>query len=318
MVDYAYLLQYVSAFVSVSLTSVGVGLGQGKIALSIVDSMNVAPKAQNDIVRIGFMGMALAETAAVIGVSMAVLIIFTDIEPTIYSSIANLGIAFAIGVCGGVVGYVSYKPAQAAIRSLTRQPFFGPKIMNLMLITMSLLQTPIIFGFIISFFIHSQAANAQSLIEAVKLLSGGICIGIGTIGPSIGLADYAQAACQGIGINRHSYANILSFTFLSEAIIETPIIFALLTALVLVTIPVAKSASILKVIIFLSAAIATGITTIAAGIASGKTAAAACLQIAKTPSEYNNISKASMIAQGLLDTCPIYGLIISLMLLFVT
>ena len=109
MVDYGYLLHYLSAFISVALTSVGVGLGQGKIALKIVEAMEVAPRTQNEIARIGFMGMALAETAAVIGVSMAILLLLGGGTPTLYSSIAKLGIAFAIGVCGGVVGYVSSK-----------------------------------------------------------------------------------------------------------------------------------------------------------------------------------------------------------------
>ncbi len=317
MVDYGYLLHYLSAFISVALTSVGVGLGQGKIALKIVEAMEVAPRTQNEIARIGFMGMALAETAAVIGVSMAILLLLGGGTPTLYSSIAKLGIAFAIGVCGWVVVYVSYKPAAAAITALTRQPFFGHKILNLMLITLSLLQTPIIFGFIISYFIFAQSSNATTLVEAMRFLSSGFCIGIGTIGPSIGLATFAEAACSSIGINRTVYNKVLSFTFLSEAIIETPIIFALLTSMVLVTIPIQAGDQMIQSVALFSAALSTGVSTIATGISSGKTAATACMQIAFKPKHYNTLSKTSMIAQGLLDTFPIYGLIVSLMLIFI-
>ena len=215
------------------------------------------------------------------------------------------------------VVYVSYKPAAAAITALTRQPFFGPKILNLMLITLSLLQTPIIFGFIISYFIFSQSSNATTLVEAMRFLSSGFCIGIGTIGPSIGLATFAEAACSSIGINRTVYKKVLSFTFLSEAIIETPIIFALLTSMVLVTIPIQAGDQMIQSVALFSAALSTGVSTIATGISSGKTAATACMQIAFKPKHYNTLSKTSMIAQGLLDTFPIYGLIVSLMLIFI-
>ena len=262
--------------------------------------------------------MALAETAAVIGMAIAVVMIFGTTKPTFYASIAKLGITAAIGACGGVVGYVSYKPAQAAILAITRQPFSTPRILNLMIITISLLQTPIIFGFIISFFVFAQSGNITNITDALRLLGGGLCIGIGTIGPSIGLARFAQAACKSVGINRHAYAQILSFTFLSEAIIETSIIFALLTSMVLIGLPASPDGGLLRGIILLSAALCTGVSTIAPGISSGKVAAVACEQIAYHQSQYNRISHTSMIAQGLLDTCAIYGLLVSLMLIFAT
>ncbi|MEX2437780.1 MAG: ATP synthase F0 subunit C [Candidatus Babeliales bacterium] len=317
MIDYVSILHYFSAVLAVACTSIGVGLGQGKIALSIINSMDIAPNTRNEASRIGFMGMAIAETAAVLGVSIAIILLLKTAPSTLYGSIAKVGIAFAIGLSGGVVGYVSYLPASAAIISLARQPFFGPKILNLMLITISLIQTPVIFGFIISYFIYSQSAGTTNLVDAVRFLSSGFCIGVGTIGPTIGLAIFAQAALQAVGYNRTMYNRILSFTFLSEAIIETPIIFALLTSMILITIPIQAGDPFIQVIKLFSSALSMGVSTIAAGINSGKISAQAVTQIARYPKEYSAISRASMIAQGLLDTLAIYGLIISFMLIFV-
>ena len=87
--------------------------------------------------------------------------------------------------------------------------------------------------------------------------------------------------------------------------------------MVLVTIPIQSGDPFIQSVVLFSAAMATAVSTLGCGIASGNTAATACIQIAYNPKQYNALSRSSMIAQGLLDTFPIYGLIVSLMLIFV-
>ena len=72
-------------------------------------------------------------------------------------ALLNLGIAFAISLSGFVLGLVSALPAQQAVLAIARQPFFSQKIFRFMLITQSIIQTPIVFGFIIAMFIKDQA-----------------------------------------------------------------------------------------------------------------------------------------------------------------
>ena len=115
-----------------------------------------------------------------------------------------------------------------------------------------------------------------------------------------------------IGVNRKSYGKIFSFTLISEAIIETPIIFALVTALILIT---TQASTLLQGIAMIAAAICIGLGTIGPGIGSGKAASEACKQIAKNPKVYSTLAKVSMFAQGMIDTAAIYALIISLSLI---
>ena len=68
---------------------------------------------------------------------------------------------------------------------------------------------------------------------------------------------------------------------------------------------------------FLSAAFAVGFSTFGTGINSGKIAAQACKNIAHKPSTFQTISRVSLLAQGLLDTLAIYGLIIAIFLIFI-
>lgn len=307
------IFHYVTIALTVSVTSIGVGIGEGLACQAALEAINIQPSAKSEIARTAILGMALIETATIMGMTIATILLMdtNKAASTMYSGIAELGIAFAICISGFVLGLVSALPTQQACLAIARQPFFSQKIFRFMLITQSIIQTPIIFGFIIAMFIRDQAMIVTSLEDSLRLVASGICIGIGSVGPAIGLGLFAQTACRSIGINRNAFNKILSFTFISEAIIETPIIFALIISLMLINTKVADG-DMLHAIGMLSAAICIGFGTIGAGISSGRTAAAACHQIALAPNQHSILSRTSMFAQGLIDTCAIYALIIAL------
>lgn len=316
MIDPAAFMHFAAIAFAVGINSISVGLAEGLISKSAIDAANIQPRAQATITRTAILGMALTETAAVFAV--VIVILLTIISANTFSAgIAQLGIALAICLAGGVIGFVSHLPAKAACLAIARQPFFDNRITNVMLITLMLVQTPLIFSFIISFFIFAQINPTIDIANAVRLLSSGLCIGLGSMGPAIGLAVFAQSAVKALGINRHAYQKILSFTFLSEAIIETPIIFALLVSLLLISPATTASGSPSRVIALFAAALCTGLSTLGPGISSGRTAGAACNEIAYQPNLYGALSRTSMIAQGFLDTFAIYGLLIAIMLIFV-
>lgn len=310
------LFHYVTIALVVAINSFGVGLGEGITSKAALKAINTQPQARNDITRIAILGMALIETAAIMGVTVAIILLINThaLTQTSYASIASLGVIGAVCFSGFSIGIVSAFPAREACLAVARQPFLAQQIFRFILITQSIIQTPIIFGFIIAILIKGQAPAANSLTDSIRLIASGLAIGIGSIGPSIGLASFAKAACQGLGINRESFNKLLSFTFISDAIIETPIIFALIISLILLTTTIIDN-DVEKSIAMLSAACCMGFGTIGAGISSGQTAATACKQIALNPDHHAILSKISMFSQGLIDTCPIYALLIALMLI---
>jgi F-type H+-transporting ATPase subunit c len=314
----AELLHYFTVALIVSVNSIAVGLGEGLANSAALEAMNRQPKARGAISNTALLGMALIETAALIALATSIIVLFGSVGPrTIYSSVAQLGIALAICCSGAVVGFTSSLPTRTAVVAIARQPFASKVILRFMLITQSIIQTPVIFGFITAIFIKAQASTAATFSDSLRLLASGLSIGMGCIGPVIGLALFGKTACEGVGINRHSSKQIFSFTFVSEAIIETPIIFSLIISLLLlftgqtVTNPAYGVAS-------LAAALCIGIGTIGPGISSGRTAAAACKQIAVNPDRYPILSKISLFGQGMIDTSAIYALLISLALLLFT
>lgn len=313
----AALLHHSVIALTVAINAISVGLGEGIAGRAALQALNIQPGARTEITKIAILGMALIETAAIMGVSIAIILLVNPgKQPDLYFSLAELGIAFAICLPGFFVGLVSALPTQAACLAAARQPFFAEKILRFMLIGQSLIQTPIVFGFIVAMFIKGQAAQSGTLAESLRLIASGICVGFGSIGPAIGMASFARTACEGIGINRNAYNQLLTFTFISEAIIETPIIFSLVVAMLLLSSNTTTSAyPLLSGVAMISAALGIGIGTLGPGIGSGKIAAAACKQIAINPEQYGSLSRLSMFGQGLIDTCAIYALLIAIMLI---
>lgn len=314
--EFSDLFHYCTIALSICATSLGVGIGEGIACQAAIEAINLQPASKNEISRISIVGMALIETAAIMGITIStILLLETQATSSPFSSIAEIGIACAICISGLVLGLVSALPAQQAVLAIARQPFLSQKIFRFMIITQSIIQTPIIFGFIIAILIKSQASAATSLTDSLRLVASGLAIGLGSVGPAIGLARFAATACKGIGINPAAYAQLFSFTFISQAIIETPVIFSLIISILLIT-SVVHHDSALQGTAMIASALCIGLGTLGAGIASGNTAAAACHQIALNPEKYAPLSRISLFAQGLIDTNAIYALLIALLLLF--
>ena len=299
-----------------TLSAIGSGIGQGLIGKKALAAIHTQPEATSAISKVCIIGIALTETTGILGlvISLVLLINPTVIDP-IYNVLCLSGIALAVGISGFTVGIVSSLPAQAACESIARQPFMHTKILNIMLITQTLIMTPNIFGFLIGLLIKNKIATATTLPIALQLFASGLSIGVGSVGPSIGLSLFAYAACNAVGINKKSFNKILTFTFIGEAIIETPLIFSFIIALSILTTNM-DNASILKAISLLAAAICIALSTIAPGISSGKTGATTCNQIALHVHQYPALSKTTLLALAMIDTCAIYGLLTSMMLIF--
>lgn len=312
-------LHYGAITVSIAISSISVGLGEGLISWSALHAIDRQPQAKDDVMRVAIIGMTLVETVAILGLLISILLLlYTNVElENPYAYYAEAGIIAAMSITGLVIGLASTFPAQAACHAVARQPFFAPRISAFMLLAQVLIQTPMISAFLVSLFIHGQASATISFNDSLRLIASGLCVGIGSIGPAIGLSSFAKAAIQSLGKNTKAYDKLLSFTFISEALIETPIIFCLIIASILLfVVPRPMSDTGIDGIVFLCAAFCTGFGTLGAGISSGKTAATACTYISQDPESYNILSRTSILAQTLIETMVLYTVILSLLMLF--
>jgi F0F1-type ATP synthase membrane subunit c/vacuolar-type H+-ATPase subunit K len=310
-------LHYGAITAAVAMSSISVGLGEGIISWSALSAIDRQPTAQDDIMRVAIIGMTLVETVAIMGLLISLfLLLYTRPDTlTIFGYYSEIGIIAAMGITGLAIGLASTLPAQAACHAVARQPFFAHRISGFMLMTQVLIQSPTISAFLVSLFIQGQLGDAASISDSLRLIASGLCVGLGSIGPAIGLSIFAQTAVQGLGKNTKAYDKLLSFTFISEALIETPIIFCLIIAITLLFVVPRHSLETIDGIIFLSAGLCTGLGTLGAGISSGNTAAAACEQIGNNPSMYPVLSRTSILAQSLIETMVLYTVLLSLLML---
>lgn len=293
------------------LPALALSLAQGRTARAALAALDEQPGSQAALRKNLMLGTALNETALILSGLVTAMLMMRALPATLDHALATLGIFCAVGIPCAAIALLGTKPHQAALLATARQPFFAKEILRLMFITISIMQTSGILGLLISFLIQFQLDTISSQTHALALLAGGLTFGLGTIGPLIGLAHFAQAACTTIGFNRAIYPKLVTFTLVSQALIETPVLFSLAVAIIiLTTAPLSSSVTIL------TSAVAMGVSTLGPGIASGRIAHAACYAMGKQPDHAQFISRTSMLAQTLLDACPIYGLIVAFALLF--
>lgn len=300
----------------VALPAIGVALGQGLVGRTMSTALDLQPGARSILnSRIFIIGSALTETAAILATVVSLMVLFKTRPNSLAESFTFLGVFFAMSFPATIIGFTASLPVRQALIAAARQPLFAPKIANLFLLIVSLALTPIVFGFLISMIIIARLTPSIDMLGGICFLGSGLVLGIAAIGPAIGTALLGSQACKSAGTNREAYGSIFSYTFISAAIIETPILFALVIAILLIfmTLP----ATTLSYYTCLLAVAMTGIPTIAVGISTGRTAKATVNQIALHPPLYPGLLRMSLICQALTDANAIYGLIISVIMLFV-
>ena len=309
---------YSACALTVILPSLGVSFGQALTSAAALEALNLQPHARSEISRTLLIALVLIETAAIIsfiiGFQLMLFVPHTTFENAAYIHYGELGIAFALGIGGAIAGILSCLPARQACLAIARQPFLTNKIQLLMGITQSLMQTPIIFGLIVSLFILKQVETATQLADSFRFIGAGFCVGVGSIGPVIGLARLSEEACRSVGVNRSAFSKVLSFTVVSAALIESAIIFCLVIALFLLNINSTHKADY-QGLIYLAAGAVMAIGTLGVGISSGRLTAQACKVFSRNPELYSEVSKTSFFSQVLIETSAVYALVISVFLL---
>ena len=70
--------------------------------------------------------------------------------------------------------------------------------------------------------------------ETIRLLAAGLCMGLGAIGPGIGIGVLGMGAMQALGRNPEARGPIMTNMILAIAFAEAVAIYALVVAVVLV------------------------------------------------------------------------------------
>jgi len=309
MIDAAILIHTCIVGSIVMIPAVSVAWGQRKASQLLIAMIDQQPAASPSLFRAFLFGAALNEAAAIIGSLMGIILVIGGSVSTWHHIIAEIGIGCAIILPAGWAGWLGAWPQCASISSIARQPLHAQKIMQLMFFMLTLLHMSVLLGLVIAFLIQARIAFVATWLEAIQLLSCGLVFGIGSLGPLYGMSCFTTSVCENVGRNPQAYTPLFSFSFISPALIETPVLFSLGIALFTLTV------TPISIIAPLAAALAMGLATIGPGIASGRIAAAACNGIGGDPERASYFTGVSLFAQTIVDASAIYGLVIAVLIL---
>jgi F-type H+-transporting ATPase subunit c len=310
-------LHYIAIIGAVVLSALGGGIGQGIAGLGGTSAIIRQKAGQNSIFRAMMLGLALAESGTILSLVVALLMMFSQPAETVTWGIAyaELGMGFAIGIASAAMGIASGFAVKAACESVGRQPYISQKIITLMLLVQSIIEAPVIFALLVALLIKTRIYDAMTIYEGIKLAGAGLAMGVGSIGPSIGQAIFVKSACEALGLNKDSYGKVLPFSLMSQAVIETPLIFSLIISALLIYKPVTQELAVTTACVSLAIAFVVGFGTGGAAVSSGYTASKSVKYVALDVTKYGLFLRTTLLGQAIIESSAIYSLIVGLILI---
>lgn len=311
------LLYYASAGLTIALSGLGTGIGLGIAGAEIMKQGTRQALAQEPLFRkILLIGGAIIESGAIISLVASLLVVTQQPDIiTIERALALSGSLLAVGITSCIVGLASSLIVKTAAQAIARVPLFTTKIVTFMLLTQAVMEAPVIFALIVHFMVKARISELLTITEASALCAVGICIAIGSIGPSIGQLLLAQASMHGIGTNYHAYNKIAPFTFLNQAFIETPVVFCLLIiGLIVQKAPLNADNPLFAHQAWIAISVIS-FSAITGAIAIGLVSRKSSIYIAKNPLAYAVILRTTMLTVAFIESCVVYALLVALFLI---
>lgn len=313
----AELLHALAAGIAVVLGGIGSGLGQGIAGLGALQAMSRQKTGTDQIVRTMVLGLALIESGVILALVITLMMLFAGAPNlTLAIGLSEMGMALAIGLASIAISISSAFAVKAACESIARQPFFTQKIVTLMLLAQSIIGAPGVFAFIIALLIKVKISDTLTVVEGIKFLAAGFTIGVGSIGPSIGQAIFARSSCMAAGLNRKAFGKLLTFSLLSQAVIQTPIIFCLVIAITIIFKQIAATTTpFIAAVTFFSPAFTISVGSLGTAVAIGYAASKSSRYVVLDEKNYPLFIRSSLLAQAIIESAAIYALIVALILM---
>ena len=153
----------------------------------------------------------------------------------------------------------------------------------------------------------------MTLVETAGLLAAGLGMGFGAIGSAIGEGYAAGRALEGIARQPSARGSIVRNMLLGQAISETPGIFALVMAALLIF-STKPGESWAQAAAILGSGLAIGIGAFGSGVGDGIIAGKANAAIARNPKRTGAGLRVMFIGQALCETTVIYALVVAVVL----
>jgi len=299
--------------------AIGAAIGEGYTAASANLAISRNPKISGEIFKSMLVGQAVAESASIFALVIAMLLLFTKFNTASYITVSVLlasGLCMGLGAIGSGIG--SGFPAGITCKCIAIQPAVSDRITTNMLMGSAICQTPSIFALVTSLILLFSNFSAHPLFPTwASVLGAGLASGLGAIGSGIGEGLVAESGCEGIARQPEAVASVTNTMLLGMAVTETTAIYGLLVAFILMFKDFPSSDSIISSFSLLGAGLCMGIGAIGPGIGEGFTGRSAVSWIARNVNASADLTRMMLVGQAVAESTGIYSLVIALILIFV-
>jgi len=235
MPTYACGLGVLGAGLGMGIAACVVGVASGLVVGAATRAMGRQPFYANRIQNVMVIAQGLLETPAVLAFVIGI-VIRTKLSPTMsvmYGWQLFAG-GFTIALCslGPAVGQAIF--ARKSCMSLGINPEMHQKVLQFSIVTLALIETPIILGLLLSIMVMIKTISATSVPVAVgSLLGGAVAFGLGTIGAAVGSGKTASGAVIGMVKKPDMYSELFRLAVGIQALIDTAIVYSFIIAITL-------------------------------------------------------------------------------------
>ncbi|MBN2208249.1 MAG: ATP synthase F0 subunit C [Candidatus Coatesbacteria bacterium] len=225
---------FLGAGIAVGIAGFGVGIGGGYSAGRSCEGVARRPSTGGQVTVMMLIGQAAAGTPVVFALVVAFILMYSSFEGGIEKAAALLGSGISMGLGAFGSGIGGGLPGGTACSAVARREDLRGKILATMLIGQAVTQTAAILALLVSFLLIFVGAPGNSLVRISALLSAGICMGLGAIGPGYGCGIPAGSACTAVRINEHSASVTTRVMLLGQAVAQSTAVYSLIIALLMI------------------------------------------------------------------------------------
>ena len=314
----------VSAFMGSGLAmgfgAIGAAIGEGITAAEANYSISRSPQSAGDIFKTMLVGQAVAESAAIFALVVAMILLFTDhsANASVMEAVVLLssGLCIGLGAVGSGIG--SGFPAAATCKGIARQPKAKDRMTTNMLIGAAICQTPAIFALVTSLILLFSDFYSKPLGPTwAAVLGAALASGIGAIGSGIGEGLVSESGCEGVARQPESAGIVTNTMLLGMAVTETTAIYGLLISVILMFKSFPADNSLAAACALLASGLCMGFGAIGPGIGEGLTGRSAVSFIARSKNDSALLTRTMLVGQAVSESTGIYSLVIALILIFV-
>ena len=313
------LSAYIGGGIAMGLGAIGAAIGEGYTASEANVAIARNTEVSGDIFKNMLVGQAVAESASIFALVIAMLLLFLDIEMANMLKAAALfgaGLCMGLGAIGAGIG--SGFPGGQTCLGISRQPEATSSLTTNMLIGSAVCQTPAIFAMVVALMLIFMDFGQSAFNPTwAALIGAGVSTGLAAIGSGYGGGRAAGASCEGVARNPKSVGNVTTIMLVGQAVSQTPSIFGLLVSFILMFKAFPETTALAPSMALLGAGLSTGFGGIGPGIGNGMAAAGAVRWVARNTRYAGDLMRIMLVGQAVSQSTAIYAMVVSLVLIFV-